>query len=101
MDSQNGTSQSSVDVQVDEDGRIIVNAPEIAAQLREANSSALARGRTVVNNQCNMVVGCGVQMQFSTPSQRTFRLPADRLVDGRFPPLGVSTVISLRQRTRT
>ncbi|MFI1359439.1 hypothetical protein ACH4TV_38570 [Streptomyces sp. NPDC020898] len=62
MDSQNGTSKPSVDVQVDEDGRIIVNAPEIAAQLREANSSALVRGQTVVNNQCNMVVGCGVQM---------------------------------------
>lgn len=63
MDSQKGRNESSVDVQVDEAGRIIVNAPELAAQLREANSSVMARGRTVINNGCNTVPGCGaVQM---------------------------------------
>ncbi|MEW2120980.1 hypothetical protein AB0945_38740 [Streptomyces sp. NPDC005474] len=59
MESEKSTNQPSVDVQVDDAGRIIVNAPELAAQLREAHSSTPAMARTVVNNGCNLVAGCG------------------------------------------
>lgn len=59
MESRNRTNQPSVDVQVDDAGRIIVNAPELAAQLREVQTSSPAMARTVVNNGCNLVPGCG------------------------------------------
>ncbi|WP_328946728.1 hypothetical protein OG259_39925 [Streptomyces sp. NBC_00250] len=59
MGSKKDTKKTSVDVQVDDAGRIVVSAPELSAQLRDARSALPARARTVVNNGCNLVVGCG------------------------------------------
>jgi hypothetical protein len=59
MGSERDRNQPLVDVEVDDAGRIIINAPEIAAQLREANSPSPAMARTVTNNGCNLVPGCG------------------------------------------
>ncbi|GEB54683.1 hypothetical protein [Streptomyces gardneri] len=63
MGSERGRNQPSVDVEVDDAGRIIVNAPEIATQLREAKSSSPAMARTVINNGCNLVPMCGFTPQ--------------------------------------
>lgn len=59
MSSPESTPQPKADVQLDEEGRIIINAPELASALK---STSLRRGGGPTNYICpiNNVPGCGL-----------------------------------------
>ncbi|MFI1396222.1 hypothetical protein [Streptomyces sp. NPDC020681] len=60
MSSPAPTPKSPADIQLDQEGRIVINAPELAAALRSAHIATA--GFRPTNGVCpivNAVVGCG------------------------------------------
>ncbi|MEU0384680.1 hypothetical protein [Streptomyces chartreusis] len=58
-------SKSTADVQVDEEGRVVIQSPELAAYLRDIEGNGTdpnPLARSVINVCPNLVPGCGKQM---------------------------------------
>ncbi|MBT2511807.1 hypothetical protein J7I98_39815 [Streptomyces sp. ISL-98] len=53
-------SRSTADVQVDEEGRVVIQSPELAAHLRDIQGNGMdPLARSVINVCPNLVAGCG------------------------------------------
>lgn len=60
MSSPESNPQSNADIQLDEQGRIIINAPELASALKSADlTTARLRPTNGVCPIVNAVAGCG------------------------------------------
>jgi hypothetical protein len=55
-------SKSTADIQVDEEGRVVIQSPELAAYLKDIQGNGAdpsSRARSVINVCPNLVAGCG------------------------------------------
>lgn len=59
VSSPESNPQSNVDIQLDEQGRIVINAPELASALKRADLTAERLRSTNIICPVNTVPGCG------------------------------------------